>query len=377
MTLFETSIKSPRGNSRILIGNGILSSVGEIAAQAVTGRRAVVVSDGNVCNFHLAPVMESLRSVGFTPESVCIPAGEKSKSVDMLVTLWNTFCGFGITRTDVVVALGGGVVGDLAGFAAATFLRGCPIIQVPTSLLAQVDSSIGGKTGIDLPFGKNLAGAFHQPRAVVTDPLVLKTLPQKQFSEGMAEVVKYGCICDAQLLEDIEAFADNTSDADALLKIITRCVQIKADIVGRDELDTGERMILNFGHTIGHAIEKVMGYGYLPHGDAVAVGMVAAARLGESIGKTPAGTSERIIRLLDKLSLPTATEFSTAEILEAMKSDKKKLSNEIHFILLEAIGRAVRVPFALAELQELLEVVLPDAESIRPFAIINTERTTA
>ena len=362
MNPFETSIKSPRGNSRILIGNGILSSVGEIAAQAVTGRRAVVVSDGNVCNFHLAPVMESLRTAGFAPESVCIPAGEKSKSVDMLVTLWNTFCGFGITRTDVVVALGGGVVGDLAGFAAATFLRGCPIIQVPTSLLAQVDSSIGGKTGIDLPFGKNLAGAFHQPRAVVIDPLVLKTLPRKQFAEGMAEVVKYGCICDAQLLEDIEAFADHTSDSDALLKIITRCVQIKADIVGRDELDTGERMILNFGHTIGHAIEKVMGYGYLPHGDAVAVGMVAAARLGESIGKTPAGTSERIIRLLEKLSLPTTTEFTTADIFEAMKSDKKKLSNEIHFILLETIGRAVRVPFALADLQEMLEVILPDAE---------------
>lgn len=180
----------------------------------------------------------------------------------MLVTLWNDARGFGITRTDVVVALGGGVVGDLAGFAAATFLRGCPIIQVPTSLLAQVDSSIGGKTGIDLPFGKT-RGAFHQPRDGHRSTHA-EDAPQKQFSEGMAEVVKYGCICDAQLLEDIEVFADNTSDTDALLKIITRCVQIKADIVGRDELDTGERMILNFGHTIGHAIEKVMGYGYLP-----------------------------------------------------------------------------------------------------------------
>lgn len=355
---FETKIITQRGESRIIVGNGILSRVGEIAAEAVKGRRALVVSDGNVCNLHLAPVLASLTAAGFNAEQVSVPAGEKSKSVEMLATLWNCFNGFGITRTDLVVALGGGVVGDLAGFAAATYLRGCPIIQVPTSLLAQVDSSIGGKTGIDLSFGKNLAGAFHQPRAVVTDPLLLKTLPQNRFAEGMAEVVKYGCIYDAELFARIEAFAENPHDDEALFQIITRCVQIKVEVVNRDEFDTGERMILNFGHTIGHAIEKVMGYGYISHGEAVAIGMVAAARLGESMGRTPAGTSTQIAALLVKLSLPTTTEFTTDDIFEAMLSDKKKLSNEIHFILLEAIGKAVRVPLSTTALKTKLDVIL-------------------
>lgn len=354
MKLFETSIQTKRGNSSILVGDGILRSIGAIAAQKVKGRRACVVTDGNVCNLHLVPVLESLRAAGFTAEQVSVPAGEKSKSVEMLTTLWNTFNGFGITRSDLIVALGGGVVGDLAGFAAATYLRGCPIIQVPTSLLAQVDSSIGGKTGIDLSFGKNLAGAFHQPMAVVTDPLVLKTLPQNRFYEGMAEVVKYGCICDAALFGDIETFADHMDDHEALFKIIMRCVQIKSEIVGRDELDAGERMILNFGHTVGHAIESVMGYGYISHGEAVAAGMVTATRLGEMIGLTPPGTSERLTALLTKFSLPTKTEFTAADIFDAMMSDKKKLANEIHFILLEAIGKAVRVPFPPADLRTKL-----------------------
>ncbi len=359
MKTFETKISTQRGESRIVAENGILSQIGEIAAGAVKGRRAVVVTDGNVCNLHLAPVLSSLRAAGFTADQVSVPAGEKSKSVEMLTTLWNCFNGFGITRTDLIVALGGGVVGDLAGFAAATYLRGCAIIQVPTSLLAQVDSAIGGKTGIDLSFGKNLAGAFHQPKVVVIDPLVLKTLPQNRFDEGMAEVVKYGCIYDAALLAKIEAFAESSRDDDAVLfEIITRCVQIKVEVVNRDELDTGERMILNFGHTIGHAIENVMGYGYISHGEAVAIGMVAAARLGESMGKTPAGTSTRIAKLLVKLSLPTTTEFTTANVFEAMMSDKKKLSNEIHFILLESIGKAVRVPLSIGDLRTKLDVIM-------------------
>ena len=355
MDNFETEIRSPRGGSRIIVGNGVLRHIGATAATAVKGRRVCVVSDSNVCNLHLQPVMESLTAAGFHAEQVSVPAGENSKSLDMVSTLWNTFNGYGITRTDLVVALGGGVVGDLAGFAAATYLRGVAIIQAPTSLLAQVDSSIGGKTGIDLPFGKNLAGAFHQPRAVVTDPLVLKTLPEKRFAEGMAEVVKYGCISDAALFEDIERFADTrTDDEGALFKIIARCADIKAGVVNRDELDTGERMLLNFGHTVGHAIENVMGYGYISHGEAVAIGMIAAARLGEMTGVTPAGVSQRISSLLQKLSLPVETEFTVDDIFSAMKSDKKNLSGKINFILLEDIGRAVRVPFLPDELRARL-----------------------
>lgn len=359
MKSFETKISSPRGDSRIIVGNGALARIGAIAAGSVKGRRVCVVSDGNVCNLHLQPVMEALAAAGFHAEQVSVPAGENSKSLDMLSTLWNTFNGYGITRTDLVVALGGGVVGDLAGFAAATYLRGVAIIQAPTSLLAQVDSSIGGKTGIDLPSGKNLAGAFHQPRAVVTDPLALKTLPQNRFAEGMAEVVKYGCISDAALFKEIEEFAESDrADEEALFKIIARCVGIKADVVNRDELDTGERMLLNFGHTVGHAIENVMGYGCISHGEAVAIGMVAAARLGEQTGTTPAGVSQRIAALLKKLSLPVETEFTVDDIFEAMMSDKKNLSGSINFILLEDIGRAVRIPFPPADLRARLDKIV-------------------
>ena len=358
MNTFETHVVSPRGNSRIVIGNGALARLGELAATAVKGRRVCVVTDANVGNLHLEPALASLRAAGFAAESVALPAGEKTKSVEWLVTLWNTFNGYGLTRSDLVVALGGGVVGDLAGFASATYLRGCAIVQVPTSLLAQVDSSVGGKTGIDLPFGKNLAGAFHQPAVVVVDPLVLKTLPPTRFAEGMAEVVKYGCIADAGLFADLEAFAGNPGDAEALRAIIQRCVQIKADVVNRDELDTGERMLLNFGHTVGHAIEKVMGYGYISHGEAVAIGMTAAARLGESLGATPAGTAARIEALLKRFALPTTTAFTAADIFEAMLADKKKLGKQIHFILLEEIGRAVRRPFDPDALRQALDGVL-------------------
>jgi 3-dehydroquinate synthase len=358
MKLFETTVNARAGNSHITVGPGVLRQIGAVAQKTVKGRRACVVTDSNVCNLHLSPVMESLEANGFEAEQVSVPAGENSKSLEMVSTLWNTFNGYKITRTDLIVALGGGVVGDLAGFAAATYLRGVAIMQIPTSLLAQVDSSVGGKTGIDLSFGKNLAGAFHQPRAVLVDPLVLETLPRARFAEGMAEVVKYGCIRDAKLFADIENFADNSngdsSRSDKLFEIISRCIAIKADIVNRDEFDLGERMILNFGHTIGHAIENVMGYGYISHGEAVAIGMVAAARLGEQIGKTPQGTSRRIEALLKKLSLPTETEFTVNDIFQTMVSDKKNLSGTINFVLLNKIGDAVTVPFSPAELKEQL-----------------------
>jgi len=360
MEKFETKISTTRGASRIVVGNGLLGQIGVIAAEEVVGRRAVIVTDENVRPLCLAPVQASLEAAGFSVEAVAVPPGETSKSVEQLSALWGAFNAFGLTRTDLVVALGGGVVGDLAGFAAATYLRGCPVIQVPTTLLAQVDSSIGGKTGIDLPFGKNLAGAFHQPKAIVADPLVLSTLPAYRFAEGMAEVVKYGCIYDEALFSRIEAFADTLEDEAERFAIITRCVQLKADVVNRDALDTGERMILNFGHTIGHAIEHTTGYGLMSHGEAVAIGMVAASRIGERIGRTPAGTTSRIAALLTRLSLPITTTLTVDDIFQTLLSDKKKLSNAIHFILLDRLGRAVRVPFEPEALREELLVSLCD-----------------
>lgn len=357
MNTFETKISTSRGESRIVVGNGLLAQVGAIAAEAVMGRRVLIVTDENVRPLYLAPVEASLVASGFSVESMTVPPGETSKSVEHLTALWSAFNAFGLTRSDLVVALGGGVVGDLAGFAAATYLRGCAIIQVPTTLLAQVDSSIGGKTGIDLPFGKNLAGAFHQPKVIVADPRVLLTLPDFRFAEGMAEVVKYGCIYDEALFARIEAFADHLDDEGERFAIITRCMQLKADVVNRDVLDTGERMILNFGHTVGHAIEHTMGYGRISHGEAVAIGMVVATRIGERVGRTPAGTTDRLATLLKRLSLPIATELTVDDIFQTLLSDKKKLANAIHFILLERVGHAVRMPFEPEALRQELEAV--------------------
>lgn len=342
---FEHTLTTPRGKSRILAGHGLLADLGAIAADGLTGRRVRIVTDANVAPLHLEPARASLAEAGFAVSTSIVSPGEGSKSIEQVTALWRDFHVAGLTRSDGVVALGGGVVGDLAGFAAATYLRGCPILQAPTTLLAQVDSSIGGKTGIDLPFGKNLAGAFHQPRAVVADLRVLATLPANRFAEGLAEVVKYGCIYDEALFVRIEAFADNLDDPAERMAIITRCMALKADVVGRDERDTGERMILNFGHTIGHAIEHATGFGRLSHGEAVAIGMVAATRLGEWTGRTPAGTADRIAALLERLNLPTRMAWRVEDLFDAMRADKKMLGDTLHFILLERLGHAVRVPF--------------------------------
>ena len=344
MNTFETHVVSPRGNSRIVVGNGALARLGELAATAVKGRRVCVVTDANVGNLHLEPALASLRAAGFAAESVALPAGEKTKSVEWLVTLWNTFNGYGLTRSDLVVALGGGVVGDLAGFASATYLRGCAIVQVPTSLLAQVDSSVGGKTGIDLPFGKNLAGAFHQPAVVVVDPLVLKTLPPTRFAEGMAEVVKYGCIANAGLFADLEAFAGNPGDAEALRAIIQRCVQIKADVVNRDELDTGERMLLNFGHTLAHTIEQHYHYTRESHGEAVAIGMYQITKIAEEMRLTKTGEAEHIRKVLDIYGLPHKCDLMLHDLIGAIALDKKNLGGKLNVVLLKEIGKSYTYP---------------------------------
>ena len=360
----KAEINGVNGVSSVCVGRGLLQDLGTIAAGAVKGRNAVVVSDSNVGNYHLEPALQSLRAAGFQAESICVPAGEDSKSLQVLSTLWNAFHGFGITRTDLVVALGGGVVGDLAGFAAATWLRGVAVLQVPTSLLAFVDSSIGGKTGIDLPFGKNLAGAFHQPVAVVADPTVLQTLPEPEFRQGMAEVVKYGCIMDKAFFEALEK-AGALPYEDAFLEdVIARCAACKIDVVNRDEREGGLRMLLNFGHTLGHAAEKVLGYGFVPHGVAVGVGMVAAARLSEQLSHAPAGTAARIETLLQTLHLPTRMAeigdglFTADNLFEAMLSDKKKLGSKLHFVLLRDIGEAFIAPLDPALVRERLPEII-------------------
>lgn len=354
----EIMANTNNGNYPIHIKAGILSQLGKIAASCVNGKKAFVVTDSNVAKLYLGKAADSLKKEGFSVSTCTVPAGEPSKCSEMLFLLYDQFHQAGISRTDVVVALGGGVVGDLTGFAAASYMRGCPLIQVPTTLLAQVDSSIGGKTGIDLPFGKNLVGAFYRPKAVLIDPSVLSTLSRSVMAEGMAEVIKYGCIRDTILFESIEKGLFD------LEWLIERCVHIKTTVVQNDEFDTGERMLLNFGHTVGHAIEKVSGYLGITHGEAVATGMVYAAIMGEKSGITPDGTSARICALLEKWHLPVQTELGANEIFEAMMSDKKRLSGKIFFVFLKSIGEAAAVPLEKEELRKQMNEVWEEKKRV-------------
>jgi 3-dehydroquinate synthase len=349
----ELIASTASGDYPILISKGALSRLGALAAGISVGRRAIIISDETVYPLYYEQAAKSMASAGFTVSGHAIPAGESSKSAPMLLRLYEQFHAAGITRSDLVIALGGGVVGDLTGFAASTYLRGVPLIQVPTTLLAQVDSSVGGKTGIDLPFGKNLAGTFYQPKAVVLDPVVLRTLSRARMAEGMAEVIKYGLIRDVQLFEQIES---RTYDLEWILE---RCVRIKTTVVARDERDSGERMLLNFGHTVGHAIEKVTGYTQLTHGEAVAIGMVVASALGERMGITAAGTTDRLRKVLLSYQLPVDVNWPVDDLLAAIQSDKKRLAGKIYFVLLRQIGEAVLNPMDTADLARLLKEVVP------------------
>ena len=337
----------------IFIQQGALDHLGERIAACVQGRRAVIVTDDQVGPLYLERASRSLRAAGFSCSEAVVPAGEASKTPEQLASLYARFQETGLSRADPVIALGGGVVGDLAGFAAATWLRGVPLAQVPTTLLAQVDSSIGGKTGIDLPQGKNLIGAFYPPRLVVMDPAVLHTLPRRFMADGMAEVIKYGLIGDEPLLDQVEQQACD------LEWVVSRCVRSKIAVVARDEKDNGERMLLNFGHTVGHAIEKATGFNAFSHGEAVAVGMVIAARVGEQLGETEPGTCDRIRRVLEAYQLPVRADIPLTAILLAIKSDKKRLGSRIHYVLLRRPGEAFLKPMAPEELADVLGEVWP------------------
>ena len=264
------------------------------------------------------------------------PAGEINKNLNTVAAMYNTMADFRMSRKDIVVALGGGVCGDMAGFAAATYMRGIEFIQIPTSLLAQVDSSVGGKTGADIPQGKNLVGAFHQPSLVMIDPDVLGTLPEKYFCDGMGEVIKYGCIKDKDLFETLE----NKNAKDIIEDIIEKCVSIKRDVVSRDERESGERMLLNFGHTLGHSLEKIYDFEGLSHGEAVAIGMVMITKAGERAGLTEIGCTEKITALCKKYGLPTEDGADSGLIAQICAGDKKAGNGEVNLVLLKKIGES-------------------------------------
>ena len=329
---------------------GILQHCGTHIAPLLRGKRCFVVSDTNVAPRYGDTVLDSLAAAGLEATLLTIPAGVRSKTPEMLAWLWEQMAQGGVTRTDAVIALGGGVVGDLAGFAAATMLRGVDFIQIPTTLLAQVDSSVGGKVAVDLVAGKNLAGAFYQPKLVLMDPETLTTLPDRVFADGMAEVIKYGCIWDEALFAKLERLGSRAAVMREITDITTACCDIKRQVVEQDELDLGIRMILNFGHTLGHVYEKAYHYETYTHGEAVAAGMVAAAKLGQKLGHTPAGTEERIAALLAAFGLPTAIEAERTVCETVLGLDKKNQGKTIHFIFLEQLGKALPVAMDRAAL---------------------------
>ena len=334
-------VNIPQREYDIHIGKGLLSDTGKLLSTVYSGKRVVVVTDDNVGPLYAQKVKATLEDSGYEVEIITVAAGEQSKSISVLESVYSQMLKFGITRTDLIIALGGGVVGDLTGFAASTLLRGIPFVQIPTTLLAQVDSSVGGKVAVNLKQGKNLVGAFYQPKMVIIDTDCLLTLTDEIVADGMAEVIKYGAIEDAQLFEVLESIEDKEDFFEKIQDIIYTCCNIKRRIVEDDERDIGGRMVLNFGHTFGHAIEKKYNYSKFTHGMAVAAGMVMAAQWGEVRGITESGTRHRIEEILKKYSLPIDAGLEKEELYSAVCVDKKGNGDKISLILLEKIGKVL------------------------------------
>jgi 3-dehydroquinate synthase len=330
------------GGSSIRVGRGLFDHAGAITRELAPAHRYALITDSNVGPLYAEKVRNQLEKG--SAEVLTIPAGESNKTRESWARLTDQMLAKKFGRDSVVIALGGGVVGDLAGFVAATFMRGIPVVQIPTTLVAMVDASIGGKTAVDTPAGKNLVGAFHPPAVVLVDPQLLTTLPLREMRAGFAEIVKHGVIADDVYLREVasgasEMLSAGGSASDRMLSLIVRSVEIKADIVSRDEREEGLRKTLNFGHTIGHAVELVSGYSLL-HGEAVAIGMALEGRLAEQIGVAKAGTAATIVKALQSAGLPTdlPTGFQAEEVIEAMKSDKKGVSGKTRFALPLRIG---------------------------------------
>lgn len=337
------TLKGTNGVSEIHIENGLLSRAAAVIGETFSPSRIHIVSDSTVAPLYLQKLEQQFT---LPVTHTIIPAGEEHKRLATVEGIYHDLLANGMTRKDLIVALGGGVVGDITGFAAATFLRGVSLCQIPTTLLAQVDSSVGGKTGVDMPEGKNLVGAFYQPRLVLIDPSALTTLPEQTFADGMAEVVKYGYISNRDILDMVSA-PDYKQNIES---IIYECVKIKRDVVTIDEHDTGLRMILNFGHTIGHAAEKLGNYVDLTHGQAVAVGMVAAMRLSAFLGNED--LTGRLIDILKHIGLPTELKYDREDIYRSLLSDKKKFGATVNFILVREPGRAEITPIDAEKLHE-------------------------
>lgn len=336
----------------VLIGSGLMKNTGKLVKEVHEPCKVAIVSDSNVAPLYMETVKESLEAEGFETVQFIFPAGESFKTLDVMGAVLNFCASKRLTRTDLFVALGGGVTGDLTGFAAASFLRGVDYIQMPTSLLAAVDSSVGGKTAVDIPTGKNLVGAFKQPLRVICDIDAFETLPDVVFHDGCAECIKYGVLQSPRLLEIFSQGTDAVKEH--ITEVVAESVQIKADYVANDEFDTGVRRYLNLGHTIGHAIERSAKY-RLMHGHCVAIGMVMISRAGEALGITEAGTTEQLIAICEKNSLPVSCDFSTKTLLDGALSDKKRTGGNIALIIPEKLGKCMTHTVPVEELEHIID----------------------
>lgn len=344
--LSKITVNLDKNSYPIAIAPNLLSQIGDYLKRLDIGNKILVVSNSMIFDEYGNQLIEALKAADFSVSYQILPAGERHKTLLSVQKIYDTALENYLERSSSLIALGGGVIGDMTGFAAATWLRGINVIQIPTSLLAMVDAAIGGKTGVNHPQGKNLIGAFHQPKLVLIDPQVLKTLPSREFRAGMAEVIKYGVIWDAELFQQLEA-AERLDELDYLTPellqtILTHSCQAKADVVSQDEKEGGLRAILNYGHTVGHAIESLTGYRLVNHGEAVAIGMVVAGKIAVKMGYWSEQASQRQDQLITKAGLPKMVPhmLEVGDILEALKSDKKVKGGKVRFVLPETIGSA-------------------------------------
>ena len=322
----------------IIIEKGLINRVSEEIRKVYKGKKIFIITDDNVNKYYGGKISEELKVSDFEVKLLSLKPGEETKNFNTLPIVYNELLDFNLTRSDLIIALGGGVIGDLAGFVASTYLRGVDFVQIPTSLLAQVDSSVGGKVAVDLDRGKNLVGSFYHPKCVLIDPEVLNTLEDRFFIDGMAEVIKYGCIKDKEFFDYLEKMENNKQLINNMEVVIHKCCDIKRQVVENDEKDKGERMLLNFGHTLGHAIEQYYNYTKYSHGEGVAIGMYVISKISEEKGLTKKGTSQRIKDILVKYNLPYELDVKIEETLEAINLDKKKLGNDLNVIILKEIG---------------------------------------
>lgn len=351
----KLTINLPSHSYDLTIEKGLLKEIGSWVKELWLPKKIVIITDTNVQPLYGEQVQKSLKEAGFETAIFVIKAGEQSKTLSVAAKVYDFLAYEGMTRSDGIIALGGGVVGDLAGFVASTYMRGLHFLQVPTTLLAQVDSSIGGKTAVNTKKAKNLVGTFAQPDGVLIDPDTLDTLEVRRIQEGSAEIIKSAAIADKDLWQKLDALKDETELKAHATEIIAACCKIKRKVVEEDELDNGVRLLLNFGHTIGHALENTAGYGNLTHGEGVAIGMSQITRVAESKKLTPNGTSEKLDKMIQKFHLPIRSNYWDQEQLyTALTHDKKARGGKINIILLESIGKAKIVRIPIEEMKSYL-----------------------